>query len=211
MRKKTFIFPVRCPECGAVYPLKQILYYDKPSCPRCSPLLPEEAGIPDRVDGINWDTWVPSETAVLCFIEHEGKVLLIHKKTGLGAGKINAPGGRIEAGETPYEAAVRETREETGLVPSGLEERVRLYFQFKDGYSLKGHVFYATGWSGELTETEEADPFWCSVSDIPYERMWADDILWLPGMLEGRNMQGRFIFDGDQMIDQQIEVVESLP
>ncbi|RKX74483.1 MAG: NUDIX hydrolase, partial [Spirochaetes bacterium] len=56
-------------------------------------------------------TWKPVEEAVLCFIRDrkEEKVLLIHKKTGLGAGLINAPGGRIDPGETPEEAAVRET------------------------------------------------------------------------------------------------------
>ncbi len=36
----------------------------------------------------------------------DDETLLIRKKRGLGAGKITAPGGRIEAGETP-EAAGR--------------------------------------------------------------------------------------------------------
>ena len=36
-------------------------------------------------------------------------------------GQISFPGGRIEPGETPREAAVREAAEETGLDPSGVE------------------------------------------------------------------------------------------
>ena len=53
-------------------------------------------------DEINWETWTPDERGVIVFIidREQKKVLLIHKKTGLGAGKINAPGGRIEKGET---------------------------------------------------------------------------------------------------------------
>ena len=44
---------------------------------------------------------------------------------GLGAGKINAPGGKLEAGETALAAAIRETQEEIGVTPLALEDRVR--------------------------------------------------------------------------------------
>lgn len=44
------------------------------------------------------------------------KVLLVHKnKPAWQAGRFNLPGGKIEQGETPCEAAVRELLEETGL------------------------------------------------------------------------------------------------
>lgn len=43
-------------------------------------------------------------------------VALIHKeKPAWQRGKYNAIGGKIEAGETPHEAMVREFREETGI------------------------------------------------------------------------------------------------
>lgn len=213
MRKKTFIFKLRCSECGTLYPAKQILLYDNPECSHCASgpaaEITNSDDVPDRVSAIDWDGWVPSETAVLCFVEDGDKLMLIHKKTGLGAGKINAPGGRIEPGETPEQAAVRETIEETGITPSELEEKGRLHFQFKDGYSLKGHVFFARKFSGQLTETDEADPFWCTKSDIPYGKMWEDDILWLPLTLEGKNIEGRFVFDGDTMLDQDVQECEA--
>jgi 8-oxo-dGTP diphosphatase len=41
------------------------------------------------------------------FVIRDGHILLIHKKRGLGAGKINGPGGRIDLGESPQECAVR--------------------------------------------------------------------------------------------------------
>ena len=47
------------------------------------------------VEEVDWEYWKFSEDAVLCFIEDQENLLLIHKKTGLGKGKINAPGGRI--------------------------------------------------------------------------------------------------------------------
>lgn len=149
---------------------------------------------------IDWSAWTPVDTAVLTFIRCGGKLLLILKKRGLGQGKFNAPGGRLEAGETPAQAAVRETQEEVGLTPLGLHLAGQLDFAFTDGYSLRCHVFTAEASEGTLAETDEADPFWCDESDIPYGRMWADDRLWIPLMLHGRLFEAQFVFDGDLML-----------
>ncbi|MFW5995526.1 MAG: 8-oxo-dGTP diphosphatase, partial [Spirochaetia bacterium] len=140
----------------------------------------------------------------LCFIRRDNKVLLIRKKRGLGAGKINGPGGRIEPGESPEQAAVRETTEEVGLIPAGLIKMADLSFQFADGYSLHCVVFFASRFSGTLEETEEADPFWCRESEIPYESMWADDRLWLSRALNGEPVSGYFSFDGDTMLTHSV-------
>jgi len=68
-----------------------------------------------RVRDIDWESWRAKDPATLVFVVKDSSVLLIRKKCGLGAGKINAPGGRLEPGETPLEAAIRETREEVNL------------------------------------------------------------------------------------------------
>ena len=150
----------------------------------------------ERVDGANWK---PQEKGTLCFIIENGKILLIEKKRGLGAGKVNGPGGRIEVGETAEQGAIRETQEEVGLTPTGIEWAGELSFQFRDGYSLHVDLYRASGWTGELRETDEAKPFWCSTSEIPYGRMWADDEQWMPRLLAGEKFRGWFEFDGDRM------------
>ncbi len=147
----------------------------------------------------DWKYWTPTDEAVLCFITDDVQILLIHKKRGLGQGKINGPGGRIEPGETAYDAAVRETQEEVGLTPHGLRSVATLSFAFSDGYGLRCEVFLASGWSGALTETDEALPFWCDIDAIPYDRMWNDDRHWLPDVLAGRTVTGYFTFHGDTM------------
>lgn len=53
------------------------------------------------------------------FSEHKDSVLLIRKKKpAWQAGKLNGVGGKIEPGESPGDAMVREFHEETGLVTS---------------------------------------------------------------------------------------------
>lgn len=157
--------------------------------------------VPRRINQIDWQKWVPTERATLLFVLQDGNILLINKKTGLGAGKINGPGGRIDPGETAIEGAIREVQEELCVTPTGVRPAGELSFQFVDGYSLHGAVFTATGFTGELCETREAAPIWTPVGEIPYQRMWADDSLWLPMLLEGKGFAGFFIFDGDTMLD----------
>lgn len=155
---------------------------------------------------IDWAGFVPRERAVIAFARRDGEILLIHKKRGLGAGKVNGPGGRIEPGETPREAAIRETEEEVGLRLYEPEERARLHFSFTDGYSLVVTVFTTERFSGSPVETDEAIPFWSPVEAIPYDTMWADDRLWLPEVLAGRYVEGWFVFDDDSMLSSSLEV-----
>jgi len=151
-----------------------------------------------------WNAWTPSMRASLCFVFREGKILMIRKKRGLGAGKINGPGGRLEPGETPLQAAVRETEEELRVTPLDPVERGELHFQFADGLALHCTVYTAEGCLGEPEETDEAIPHWMDPGTLPYAEMWDDDRLWIPGMLEGKSFRGYFRFDGERMLSQEI-------
>lgn len=155
---------------------------------------------------INWARWKPVERATLLFVFRGRSVLLIDKKKGLGAGKINGPGGRVDPGETPRQAAIREVEEELHVTPTGVKKAGELMFQFTDGHSIHGYVFTATGYRGRPTETDEATPLWFPVNKLPYDRMWADDRVWMPLLLEGRRFVGEFLFDGDQMLGCEVEV-----
>jgi len=151
---------------------------------------------------IDWDAWRPDDIATLMFVVRAGEVLLIRKLRGLGAGKINAPGGRTEAGESLVACAVRETQEEVGVTPLDPRLRGELRFQFVSGYKLACHVFSADGCEGKVRASDEAIPLWTPLAEIPYAEMWSDDRLWVPLMLSGRTpFSGRFVFDGDALGD----------
>jgi 8-oxo-dGTP diphosphatase len=157
---------------------------------------------------IDWESWRAVDRATLLFVVRGDEILLIRKKRGLGAGKINGPGGRLDDGETPLQAAVREVREEVCVQPTGVRRHGELKFHFVDGYSIHVWVFRADGIEGEPRETDEAIPLWFPTDRIPYEQMWADDIHWLPLLLDGRCFGGRFIFDDDAMLDHHLVELE---
>lgn len=156
----------------------------------------------------DWSGFTPQERAVVALVRSDGELLLIRKKRGFGAGKVNGPGGRIEPGETAAQAAVRETDEETGIAISEPVEAAHLDFVFRDGYSLTVYVFITDQWNGTPVETDEADPFWTRIDAIPYDQMWADDALWLPEVLAGRYVAGRFVFDGDNMLWSSLQIAD---
>lgn len=138
-------------------------------------------------------------------------MLLIEKHRGLGRGKVNGPGGRLEPGETPREAAVREVEEEILIRPLGVRHLGELWFQFTDGHSIRVFVFRADDYRGEPGPTEEATPFWADLDAIPYERMWEDDAVWMPFLLRGEPFFGRFLFDDDRMLEHHLESRAATP
>ncbi|MBJ95332.1 MAG: NUDIX hydrolase [Rickettsiales bacterium] len=160
---------------------------------------------------MDWERWQPTDRATLLFVLDESKILLIRKKRGLGAGKISAPGGRMEPGESPLQCALRELKEEVGVTAFEAAERGLHHFQFMDGYALKVHVFITRRWSGEPVETDEAIPLWFDVAALPYEEMWEDDRLWMPHLLAGRSFVGWYLFDGDSMLQHRLELQEMSP
>lgn len=157
-----------------------------------------------RFAEIDWDRWRGDDLATLVFIVRAEQVLLIRKKRGLGAGKINGPGGRVEPGESPEACAVREVEEELRITPHGLSHRGEARFQFVDGYGIHVHVFVAPGYRGEPTETDEAIPLFYPLDALPLREMWEDDELWLPHVLAGGRFRGDFLFEGDRMLGHRL-------
>lgn len=142
--------------------------------------------------------------ATLVFIISGGKILLIEKKRGLGAGKINGPGGKIEPGETPLQAAIRETEEELMITPHAPRKMGELRFSMTMCPDILCHVYRSEGFTGTPTETDEAVPLWTPLHEIPYERMWQDDRYWLPLILADQTFIGSFIFEEEEMLWQEV-------
>lgn len=68
--------------------------------------------------------------------------------TRLKDGSVGGPGGHIEAGESPEDAAIRETREEFGITPKDLMS-VAFLSDLKPPY-CPSHVFLCTDFDGSI-------------------------------------------------------------
>ena len=147
----------------------------------------------------DWTTWTPDIRATLVFVHQGDQVLLIEKLRGIGEGKINGPGGKIDPGETSLECAVRECQEELHITVTDPVKRGELWFAMSDLPDIHCHVYTATTFDGVPTATDEAVPFWCAIKDIPFDRMWEDDAYWLPSALKGEEFDARFLFEKEKI------------
>jgi 8-oxo-dGTP diphosphatase/2-hydroxy-dATP diphosphatase len=147
----------------------------------------------------------------LCLTKENGMILLGMKKRGFGEGRWNGFGGKVEEGETIIEAAIRETKEESGLEVEELVEKGIVHFHFLDtGKILEVHIFDVLKYGGEITETEEMSPKWFKVDEIPFKEMWADDIYWMPLFLNGEKFKGKFVFENnDKLLNYNLEKYDS--
>ena len=66
----------------------------------------------EKSSGFQWPAqWTPDILATLMFVVQKGRILLIRKKRGIGAGKVNGPGGKFEPGEDALACVMREVTE----------------------------------------------------------------------------------------------------
>lgn len=148
----------------------------------------------------------------LCLLRRDDEILLALKKRGFGEGKYNGVGGKLEKGETPEQAMLRETQEEIGVTPTKYELKgIVEFLEFYNGEKqyLKFHLYVATEWIGTPLETEEMKPHWFKVDEIPYDKMFKDDSYWLPIILEGNKINAKFEFDEEwNLINKEIKEIK---
>jgi len=153
--------------------------------------------------------------ATLCLVIGEKRILLGMKKQGFGSGKWNGFGGKAKRTESMEQAAIRELAEETGIRAEKIRKVCELDFAFPHVPKVRRwdqvvHVFLVEEWKGEPKESREMRPEWFPFQEIPYDRMWQDDRHWLPLVLKGKKVKGRFVFaeDGNSIKGMEIGEVQ---
>lgn len=141
--------------------------------------------------------------STLCFLIKENRILLGMKKRGFGIGKWNGIGGKRHKNDKDIiETMIRETEEEIGVIPIEYKLVAKLKFIWEDKaeWNQRVSVFLVTKWKGKPIESEEEKPKWWSIDKLPFNKMWEDDPTWLPAILKGKKIRGKYFFDKENRI-----------
>ncbi|MFS4460112.1 (deoxy)nucleoside triphosphate pyrophosphohydrolase [Bdellovibrio sp. HCB2-146] len=131
-------------------------------------------------------TPIPVVAAVI-FRSHEpGKILIVRRGPDQsGAGHWEFPGGKIEVGEAPEQALLREIEEELGIrirVRNFIGEEVHHY----PTKSIRLKVYWAETSDEELQLTEHDAFKWLEPDQIPVQDLSAADRPFVEKIRQGR-------------------------
>jgi len=103
--------------------------------------------------------------AARCYLLNENKVLVTKYKKGNRIGFYDTPGGKIEEGETAEQAAIRETKEETGLDVKNLKYKGNMIVEYPNRI-FDFDIFVGSDYEGQLQEFEENTAEWIDIQEL---------------------------------------------
>lgn len=116
---------------------------------------------------------------------------------------VSFPGGHVENGESLYDSAVREIKEETGLTIENLKYCGIIYWfnnATEDKYFV--HLYKTTDYSGEMLEkTEEGRVFWTSIEELYNMNLSSNFREYMPLFLEDKYSEAFCSWNDDMNVD----------
>lgn len=146
--------------------------------------------------------------ATLCYVRRDSQTLMVHrikKANDMHQGKWNGLGGKLEPGETPEECAIREIREESGLVITDpLLKGVLTFPAFANDEDWYAFVFVARQFTGELIDSPEGRLAWIEDVDLSSLNLWEGDRIFLPWLEKPGFFSGKFVYKGGKLTHHQV-------
>lgn len=154
--------------------------------------------------------WVPSrprtvaapvlKLATLVYALRDEQVLLVRRTNEPNRGLWVAPGGKLDRGESPDECAVREMREETGLViERPVLRAVMTETSPRADYQWLTFIFVAFDFDGTFTPAPAVGEFrWVPVDEVTKLPIPPADAIFFPRLLQdGTTFNAKFEYDAD--------------
>ncbi len=118
--------------------------------------------------------YVAEVAAVGAIAVRDGRLLLIRRGHAPSRGRWSLPGGRVESGETPQQALVREVAEETGLVVQVGELVGEVVRDGSSGVTYRIQDFLVTATGGvPVAGDDAAEVAWVAIEDVATYRLSA--------------------------------------
>lgn len=109
------------------------------------------------------------------FVIRKGRFLVLTRGAGQGVGVEYLPGGAVDAGEDPLDAAVRETREETGLDVCDVSLLRVWAFVARDGWETVHATYVGFSDDGDVVLSDEHTAHRWVTPDEHIERWCRED------------------------------------
>lgn len=126
------------------------------------------------------------------------------KKNDVHEGKYNGLGGKLEAGESPYECVVREVKEESGLDIKPALRGVMTFPLFTPGEDWYVFLYTADDFSGELIDSPEGELEWVEDEKVPGLNLWEGDRHFLKWLYEGHCFSAKFTYKEGKLVDHSV-------
>ena len=148
----------------------------------------------------------PPRLTSLCYIEKDGRYLLLHrtkKENDENHDKWIGVGGKFEPGESPEECALREVKEETGLTMTEFRLRGIVTFVSDEWGTEYMHLFTCTAFEGTLaTDCDEGELVWLPKAELLTKKMWAGDKIFLKALDERRDFFSlKLRYRGEELVE----------
>jgi 8-oxo-dGTP diphosphatase len=146
---------------------------------------------------------VAVKLATLCYVRRDGHTLMLHrikKANDMHAGKWNGLGGKLEAGETPEECAVREIYEESGLQVEHPHLRGMIVFpKFNGDDDWITYIFVVEQFTGTLNESNEGVLQWVRDGELFDLNLWPGDRIFLRWLDAPRFFSAKFVYQAGEL------------
>jgi 8-oxo-dGTP diphosphatase len=146
--------------------------------------------------------------ATLCYVRRAGQTLMIHrikKENDMHLGKWNGLGGKLEPSETPEECALREIREESGLLAHNPHLKGFLTFPgFANDEDWYAFVFVVYDFEGELVESPEGILQWIDDDELLKLNLWEGDLIFLPWLQQEGFFSGKFVYEDGRLVSHAV-------
>ena len=147
--------------------------------------------------------------ATLCYIQKDGKTLMLYrnkKENDYHEGKWNGLGGKFEPGESPEDCAIREIKEEAGLIVKSLKLKGFITFPMFDGKDdWYVFIFVIDKFEGSLIDSPEGKLEWIPNEKLLDLNLWEGDQIFIPWLFQEKFFSAKFNYNDGKFINYEVE------